>query len=64
MKTYDIHYLKTENLTPDEQNAMRRNARGVWLTGGRVQAGTPRAACAAYRKTREAGHNAIRLRAC
>lgn len=28
-------YYKTENLSPDELNARRRNQRGVWLTVGR-----------------------------
>lgn len=31
---YDIHYFKTQNLSPDERNAMRRNARGIWLMCG------------------------------
>ena len=34
MKTYDIHFFKTENLSPDEKNSMRRNQSGVWLCTG------------------------------
>jgi len=33
MKTH-IHYYKTENLTPDERNAQRKNQRGIWLHTG------------------------------
>ena len=31
---YSIHYYKTENLTPDERNAQRKNQRGIWLDTG------------------------------
>ena len=31
---YSIHYYKTENLTPDERNAMRKNQNGIWLQTG------------------------------
>ena len=61
--TYDIHFFKTTNLSPDEKNAMRRNASGLWLVGGRIEAKSARAACAAYRKSRELGCDAAKLRA-
>jgi len=63
MNTYDIHFFKTSNLSPDEKNAMRRNASGLWLFGGRIEAKSARAACAAYRKSGELGCNAAKLRA-
>ena len=63
MKTFDIHFFKTSNLSPDEKNAMRRNASGIWLVGGRIEAKSARAACAAYRKSGELGSNASKLRA-
>jgi hypothetical protein len=63
MNTYDIHFFKTANLSPDEKNAMRRNAKGIWLVGGRITAESPRAACAAYRKSGQLGCNAEKLRA-
>jgi hypothetical protein len=50
MKTYDIHYYKTQNLRPDERNAMRKNQTGIWLMGPRVEAENPHAACARARK--------------
>lgn len=31
---YAIHYYKTENLSSDERNAMRRGAKGIWLHTG------------------------------
>ena len=31
---YDIQYFKTENLSTDELNSMRRGQRGVWLCTG------------------------------
>lgn len=61
--TYDIHFYKVENFSPDEKNAMRRNASGIWLCGGRIEAKSARAACAAYRKSVELGSNAAKLRA-
>lgn len=63
MTAYFIHYYKTANLSPDEKNAMRRDARGLWLVGGQVKAKSKQAACAAYRKSGEIGSNASRLRA-
>ena len=63
MNTYDIHFFKTQNLSPDEQNAMRRGAKGLWLVGGRVSAKSPRAACAIYRKSGQLGSTAEKLRA-
>jgi hypothetical protein len=63
MNTYDIHFFKTSNLSPDEKNVMRRNAFGIWLVGGRIKAKSARAACAAYRKSGELGSNASKLRA-
>lgn len=38
--TYEINFYKTENLTPDELNAKRSNAAGVWLHAGTVEAGS------------------------
>ena len=63
MKTYDIHFYKTENLSSDEKNAIRRDARGIWLLGGRIEAQSRHAACAAYRKSRQLGSDASKLRA-
>ena len=63
MNTYDIHFFKTSNLSPDEKNAMRRGAAGIWLCGGRIEAKSARAACAAYRKSGQLGSNATKLRA-
>jgi len=63
MNTYEIHFFKTANLAPDERSAMRRGARGIWLIGNRVEADSPRSACAAYRKSGELGSDASRLRA-
>ena len=63
MTTYDIHFFKTANLSPAEKNAMRRNASGIWLCGGRVEAKSSRAACAAYRKSGQLGSDAAKLRA-
>ena len=31
---YHIHYYKSENITPDERAAMRKNQRGIWLHTG------------------------------
>lgn len=31
---YDIIYFKSQNLTPDERNSMRKNQTGVWLMSG------------------------------
>jgi hypothetical protein len=63
MNTYDIHFFKTNDLSPDEKNAMRRDARGIWLVGGRIEAKSARAACAAYRKSGQLGCRADKLRA-
>ncbi len=63
MKTDNIHFYKIDNLSPDELNAMRRGASGIWLCGGRIVAKSGRAACAAYRKSRQLGSNARKLRA-
>lgn len=63
MKSYDIHYFKTSNLSPDEKNAMRRGASGLWISGGRVSAKSARSACAQYRKSGQLGSNAAKLRA-
>ena len=50
MKTYEIDYYKTENLSPDEQNAMRSNQRGIWLVGESVEADSPRKAIIAAKR--------------
>jgi len=63
MNTYDIHFFKIDDLSPDEKNAMRRNASGIWLIGGRIEAKSARAACAAYRKSGDFGSDAAKLRA-
>ncbi len=63
MSIYNIHFYKIDNLSPDELNAMRRDAAGIWLCGGRIVAKSARAACAAYRKSRQLGSNARKLRA-
>ena len=63
MKTYEIHFFKKSNLSPGEKNAMRGNARGLWLCGNRIEAKSARAACAAYRKSGEIGSDAAKLRA-
>ncbi len=47
---YEIHFYKTENLNPDERNAARRGAAGLWLYAIDVDAESPRAAIAAARK--------------
>lgn len=62
MNSFDIHFYKTENLTPAELAAKRQGAAGVWLPGGRVRAVSGRAACAQYRRTRGLGSK-YRLRA-
>lgn len=61
--TYDIHFFKTENLTPGERNCKRKGATGIWLQGGRIEAKSARAACAAYRKSGQLGSGAAKLRA-
>lgn len=63
MKTYNIHFFKNANLSPDEKNSMRRNSSGIWLVGNRIEAESARAACAAYRNSGELGSNAAKLRA-
>ena len=63
MNKYDIHYYKEENLSPDELNAMRRNATGVWIAGGRIEAKSKKAACSLYRKSGDIGSDARKLRA-
>ncbi len=64
MTTYTIHFFKTQNLTPDEKNCMRKGASGLWLLGGRqINAASARAACAAYRKSGDLGSDAAKLRA-
>jgi hypothetical protein len=63
MKTYTIHFFKTQNLTPDEQNCMRKGASGLWLLGGRIKAKSAKAACVAYRKSGDLGSDAAKLRA-
>lgn len=50
MKNYEVHYYKTENITPDERSTMRKNARGVWLWGSWVKAENGRQACAMFRR--------------
>lgn len=62
-KVYDIHYYKEEDLSPDELNAIRRNATGIWLAAGRIEAKSKKAACAAYRKSGKIGSDARKLRA-
>jgi len=62
MNTYDIHFFKISNFSPDEKNAMRRDASGLWLCGGRIEAKSARAACAAYRKSGQLGSDAAKLR--
>lgn len=45
MKTkYEIACYKTENLSPDEKNAMRRNQSGIWLCADPVYANSRREA--------------------
>jgi hypothetical protein len=63
MNAYDIHFFKTEHLSPDEKSALRKGASGLWLCGGRISASSARAACAAYRKSGELGSRAAKLRA-
>jgi len=63
MNTYDMQFYKTENLTPDELNAKRAGSSGLWLCGGRIEAASGRSACAAYRKSRQLGSGAEKLRA-
>lgn len=41
---YEIDIYKTENLTPDEQNAKRHGAKGVWLRWHDCEADSPREA--------------------
>ena len=63
MKTYEIYFYKTANLSCGEKNAMRRNARGIWLCGNRIKAKSSRAACSSYRNSGELGSDAAKLRA-
>ena len=60
MNRYPISYYKTENLTPDERNAMRANQTGIWLFGDYYTAETPRKAIAAARA--DLGHKASKFR--
>jgi len=62
MQNYTIHFYKNTNLSPDEKNAMRRNASGIWIVGGNIEAKSAQAACAAYRKSGELG-SSFKLRA-
>ena len=41
---YGIDRYKTSNLTPDEQNLLRKHAHGLWVFCGDVQAENIRAA--------------------
>jgi hypothetical protein len=42
---YIVHGYKTENLSPDEQNAQHSNQQGIWLTVGYYDATSKHAAC-------------------
>jgi hypothetical protein len=48
---YGIDYYKTDDLTPDELNAKRSNAAGLWLYAGDVDAADEREALAKARKS-------------
>lgn len=41
---FQIDYYKVTDLTPDETNVKRKNALGVWLHAGEVEADTARLA--------------------
>jgi len=61
---YDIQYFKpSADLSPDERDHLRKNARGLWLTGGQIEAGSPQGACQAYRRSGQVGSKAPALRA-
>jgi hypothetical protein len=61
---YDIQYFRpAADLTADERGFLRKNARGLWLTGGQIEAGSPQGACAAYRRSGQVGSKAPALRA-
>lgn len=63
MKTYQVHYYKTRNLSPGELDCVRRGALGLWLFGDLIQAKSGRAACSQYRKSGQVGSKAGKLRA-
>jgi len=58
MNTYDIHFFKSDNLSPDEINSMRRNQRGVWLcTGFCYRAESARDARKQFRADEQSQHS-------